>query len=112
MTTSAGPTSSPRLRGPAAARIAYWHDAGRAHASPRRAADSATEWLSRLGALCARDACDALGRSTDCLRAPASRLVELRSASPSARCRSARVEPFGGPGPLLGAVRHLRGLGL
>ena len=95
-------------------RIAYWHDAGRAHAIAAAGGGLATEWLSRLGALCAGvDACDALGK-IDGLPAGAGEVdfVELRSAVGNAVPFVARVEPFGGPGPLLGAVRHLRGLGL
>lgn len=95
-------------------RVAYWHDSGRAHAIAAAGGGLATEWLSRLGALCVGvDACDALGTIAG-LPAGAGEVdfVELRSAVGSAVPFVARVEPFGGPGPLLGAVRHLRGLGL
>jgi hypothetical protein len=95
-------------------RIAYWHDSGRAHTIAAAGGGLATEWLTLHGARCIGvDASDALG-TIGGLPAGAGEIdfVELRSAVGSAVPFVARVEPFGGPGPLLGAVRHLRGLGL
>jgi hypothetical protein len=95
-------------------RIAYWHDAGRAHVLSESGVVPASEWLSRHGSRCIGvDACDATGTIAG-LPAGAGEVdfAELRSAVSSSVPFVARVEPFAGPGPLLGAVNFLRDLGL
>lgn len=95
-------------------RLAYWHDAGRAHVLSERGVTPVSEWLSRHGARCIGvDACDASG-TIGGLPAGAGEVdfAELRSAVAASVPFVARVEPFAGPGPLLAAVNFLRELGL
>ena len=95
-------------------RLAYWHDAGRAHVLAEQGVAPVSEWLSRHGARCVGvDACDATG-AIGGLPAGAGEVdfVELRAAVAASVPFVARVEPFAGPGPLLAAVNCLRDLGL
>jgi len=95
-------------------RLAYWHDAGRARVLAARSIVTEVDWLSRHGARCAGvDACDASGTISG-LPAGSGEIdfVELRSAVGAQVPFVARVDPFAGPAPLLGAVRFLRELGL
>jgi sugar phosphate isomerase/epimerase len=95
-------------------RLAYWHDAGRAHVLAERGIAPVSEWLSRHGARCVGvDASDATG-AIGGLPAGAGEVdfVELRAAVAASVPFVARVEPFSGPGPLLAAVNFLRELGL
>lgn len=95
-------------------RLAYWHDAGRAHVLSERGVTPVSEWLSRHGARCVGvDACDATG-TIGGLPAGAGEVdfAELRSAVSASVPFVARADPFHGPGPLLAAVNFLRELGL
>lgn len=95
-------------------RLAYWHDAGRAHVLSERGVTPVSEWLSIHGARCVGvDASDATG-TIGGLPAGAGEVdfVELRSAVAATVPFVARVEPFTGPAPLLAAVNCLRELGL
>ncbi|MBM4013854.1 MAG: hypothetical protein FJ293_02680 [Planctomycetes bacterium] len=92
-------------------RIAWWHDSGRAGAQAAQGGPPAGAWLDRLA-----DRCVGL-YATDCVGAhsglPAGAgeadLKTVLEALPRAAWVVVRAEPFPGPGPLLPAVRLLRG---
>lgn len=91
--------------------LGWWHDSGRAHASAAQGGPPATAWLDRLAARCVGlDATDAVGVHSG-LPAGAGEvdLAAVMGALASQTWIVVRSEPFQGPGPLLQAVRHLRG---
>ncbi len=91
-------------------RLAYWHDAGRAHALEARGEGPAARWLDLHAKRCVGiDATDAVGAEAS-LPAGAGEVdfPALLGAVAAATWVSLRSELATGPGPLLAAVRHLR----
>ncbi|MBL8843514.1 MAG: hypothetical protein JNL90_18485 [Planctomycetes bacterium] len=91
--------------------VAWWHDSGRAAAWAHGGGVAAPQWLDRLAGRCVGlDATDAVDGHSGL---PAgSGAIDLKAVigALSADCTLVvRSEPFLGPGPLLAAVRHLRG---
>ena len=92
-------------------RITWWHDSGRAFAHANQAGPPAGAWLDRLADRCVGlYATDAVGTLSG-LPAGAGEadLKAVLESLPRAAWVVARAEPFPGPGPLLPAVRLLRG---
>jgi len=92
-------------------RFAYWHDAGRAQAFAARGFCPAAEWIDRHGSRCiGLDATDAVADQGG-LPAGAGEVdfPALLGAVGASTWIALRSEPFSGPGPLLAALRHLRG---
>jgi sugar phosphate isomerase/epimerase len=92
-------------------RVAWWHDSGRAHAHAVQGGPAAAAWLDVLAGRCVGlDATDAVGEHSG-LPAGAGEvdLAAVLGSLPRSAWVVVRAEPFPGAGPLLAAVRRLRG---